>query len=206
MVIYWLWPTGEAMTRNSSSFRTRVTAPVLFLDFDGVLHRADEPSIGGNGEYLWREQHFCWRRHLESVLLNHPHVQIVLSTDWRKYHDDEDLAAFLGEDVSNRLIGVMPIVQKGTRAEAIRADASRRGLRFWIALDDHSSVHAARDKGDDHFVACQPEQGLNWSETRNELATKLRWLDWLANQNGLSMLPIQHSVESSNHALARLAA
>lgn len=194
------------MTHSSSSFRTRIAAPVLFLDFDGVLHRADEPSIGGNGEYLWREQHFCWRRHLESILLNHPNVQIVLSTDWRKYHDDEDLTAFLGEDLGNRLIGVMPIVQKGTRAEAIRTDASRRGFRFWLGLDDHSSVQAARDNGDDHFVACHPDQGLDWSDTRNELAAKLRWLDWLTHQNGISMLPIKHAAESSNQTMAIVAA
>lgn len=194
------------MTRTGSSFRTPITTPVLFLDFDGVLHRADEPSIGGNGEYLWREQHFCWRAHLENILVNHPNVRIVLSTDWRKYHDDEDLAAFLGDDVSNRLIGVMPIIQKESRADAIRADASRRGLRFWIALDDHSSVHAARESGDDRFVACLPEQGLDWGKTRSELAGKLRWLDWLTNQTGIAMLPIKHSAEPSNQAMARLAA
>ncbi|MDP3537390.1 MAG: HAD domain-containing protein [Azonexus sp.] len=194
------------MTCRSSSFSHRITAPVLFLDFDGVLHRADEPSIGGDGEYQWREQHFCWRAHLETLLISHPNVQIVLSTDWRKYHDDEDLAAFLGDDLGNRLIGVMPIVQNGTRADAIRNEAVLRGMRFWIGLDDHSSVHVASENGDDHFVACHPEQGLDLNETRVELASKLRWLDWLAKQNNMSILPIEQMPKPSNQAMARLVA
>jgi HAD domain in Swiss Army Knife RNA repair proteins len=156
--------------------------PVLFLDFDGVLHRADEHSIGGNGEYLWGPNHFCWKGHLEEILKSYPSISIMLSTDWRQYHDIEFLQALLGPTLGDRLFGVMPIVQKGSRAEAIQAEASRLKIPLWIGLDDHSSVSEARNSGDDRFVACHPARGLACGETQAELAAKLQKLDQLSKQ------------------------
>ncbi len=170
---------------------SRLATPVLFLDFDGVLHQADEPTIGGNGEFIANERLFCWREHLEALLQAYPAVQIVVSSDWRKYHTEEDLATFLGDDLGQRLLGIMPIVEKGSRAEAVHAEAARLGLRHWLALDDHQSFHEARQRGDDRFLACHPEQGLDCRSIRHETASKLRWLSWLAKHNSVSVLPVQ---------------
>jgi hypothetical protein len=171
----------------------RLSLPVLFLDFDGVLHQAGEPTIDGNGEFVPNERLFCWRTHLENLLQSHPNVQIVISSDWRKYHSEEDLATFLGKELGRRLVGVMPILENGSRAEAVREEATRLHLRHWIALDDHRSVHDARQNGDGHFVSCPPEQGLGDGDTRDDLASTLRWTSWLAQHNCVSIQPIYRS-------------
>ena len=169
------------MLSEPSALSLDVAKPVLFLDFDGVLHRADEPSIGGNGEYIWRESHFCWKGHLEDLLKAYPNVGIVLSTDWRQYHDMEFLQELLGPALGERLLGVMPIVQNGNRAEAIKTEASRLQIAHWIGLDDHSSVFDARDNGDHRFVFCHPARGLECSEVRAELDVKLRRLEQISS-------------------------
>ena len=170
--------------------RHRIT-PVLFLDFDGVLHQAGEPTIGGNGEFVENERLFCWRNHLETILQSYPDVHIVISSDWRKYHAEESLANFLGHDLSKRLLGIMPIVERGSRAEAIREEAARLGLRHWVALDDHISVLEAHQDGDSRFLACDPDYGLSCKKTRESFTDELRWLKWLASHHSVSILPIR---------------
>lgn len=165
--------------------------PVLFLDFDGVLHHAAEATIDGKGEFIPNERLFCWRTHLETLLEEHPAVRILISSDWRKYHAEDDLAGFLGEKLAQRMLGVMPYFERGSRAEAIQAEAARMGLHHWLALDDHASVHAARENGDDRFLACDSESGLDCEMVRAETASKLRWLSWLAAHSRVAVVPIR---------------
>lgn len=172
-----------------AQFFSRRFAPVLFLDFDGVLHPAGVPTINSDGEFVPHERLFAWRNNLEMELRAHPSLEIIISSDWRKYHAEEDLAAFLGKDLGRRVAGVMPYFEQGSRAEAIRAEASRRGFRHWLALDDHHSVHEACDQGDTRFVACHPDTGIGCHKARNELARRLAWVSWLARQNSLPFEP-----------------
>ena len=58
--------------------------PVIFLDFDGVLHpdavylERGRPVLRAEGEL------FMWTGHLVEALACHPDVHIVLSTSWAR--------------------------------------------------------------------------------------------------------------------------
>lgn len=78
---------------------------LLFLDFDGVLHPfarlPDRPAT--------ESEPFVYLARLESVLREHPHVRLVISSDWRKHHTLAELRLFLSEDMRFRIAGVIGI-------------------------------------------------------------------------------------------------
>lgn len=145
---------------------------VLFLDFDGVLHPLGEPALGDNFELLPNPDLFCWRHHLESVLAPYPDVRIMVSSDWRRLFDDAKLVELLGPVLASRFAGVVE-VNRPSRAEEVLAEADRRGLRCWLALDDHTSVKAAAEAGDDRFIVCRPDSGLSDPAVKALLACRL---------------------------------
>jgi hypothetical protein len=53
-----------------------VTTPILFLDFDGVMHPAS---------YSKARQSFCYAPWLEAVVAKHP-LRIVVSSSWRFHY------------------------------------------------------------------------------------------------------------------------
>src|SRR4051794_39007445 len=54
---------------------------ILFLDFDGVLH----PT------YSIKAELFCYLPRLESVLRDYPMVKAVVTSDWRRNCDIDEL-------------------------------------------------------------------------------------------------------------------
>lgn len=145
---------------------------VLFLDFDGVLHAVGEPALDEDFRLIANPSLFCWRHILEQALAPHPSVRIVVSSDWRRLFDDENLARLLGSNLGPRVLGAVETV-KTTRADEILAEAARRGISHWLAIDDHPSVAIARRAGDSRFIACNPNTGLSNARVRNELQQKL---------------------------------
>lgn len=146
-------------------------APVLFLDFDGVMHAVGEAALDENYRLLPNPALFCWRPHLEDALAPHPEVRIVVSSDWRRLFDDDNLAHLLGPALGSRFLGAVETF-RDSRAEEIIAEATRRRLRHWLALDDHPTVFKARQK-DWRFIACPSDLGLSSQTVRNELRRKL---------------------------------
>ncbi|WP_410858802.1 hypothetical protein [Paraburkholderia sp. SIMBA_054] len=55
----------------------------------------------------------------------------------------------------------------------------RRGLKGWVALDDHPSVLAAHDR-DARFIACEPATGLSSVDVQRTLS--LRFAHLLVNE------------------------
>ena len=74
---------------------------ILFLDFDGVLHRFGD-RITDYCRFLPR---------LEAVLRDYPDVKIVVSSDWRKHHTLEELHGFFFADIGKRVVGLTPVLQ-----------------------------------------------------------------------------------------------
>jgi hypothetical protein len=108
---------------------------ILFLDFDGVLHRYDEVTAN----------YCCYLPRLEAILRAFPSVRIVVSSNWRKHHDLQELQSFFSGDIAQRVIGVTPDLgatmdkrdQRGLRHH--EAKAWREQHHFtgaWCALDD----------------------------------------------------------------------
>ena len=58
--------------------------PILFLDYDGVLHPDDVYLECGRPVLHATGQLFMWAPLLEDALADHPDVRIVLSTSWAR--------------------------------------------------------------------------------------------------------------------------
>lgn len=145
--------------------------PVLFLDFDGVMHAVGEPAFNENFQLLSNPSLFCWRPILEEILYPHTGVRIIVSSDWRRLFDDDNLARLLGPALGPRFLGAVETF-KESRAAEILAEATRRRLNNWLALDDHPSVLRASKK-DKRFIACPSEVGLSSLNVQAQLRSRL---------------------------------
>lgn len=133
--------------------------PVVWLDFDGVLHRQGADALSEDGKLLQNPELFCWLPLLEEALKPYPDVKIIVSSDWHRLCTDGKLIELLG-GLGERFAGVLE-ARGGGRAAEILTDARRRGLTRWIALDDHASVRDAEAMGDPRFIACDPLLGIS---------------------------------------------
>lgn len=122
--------------------------PVLYLDFDGVLHPADvrvteaeprRPRVynGGPTDHPLFEHAGL----LQRILAPFIDVKIILSTNWVRVLGYEFTVQQLPQALRQRVIGT---IWRGellehpprTRHDAIQTDAAARGLVRWLALDD----------------------------------------------------------------------
>ncbi len=147
--------------------------PLLFLDFDGVLHR----------EPCFLDEHLFERReHVEQVLRDFPEVEIVISSTWRFKHDLAALRAFFAPDIGSRIIGVTPRAQDLPElAEVIGPSYHRqieiegwlrqngRAYEEWVALDDK---HWWFRPFNDRLVRCDGKTGFD-AHTEIALRKKL---------------------------------
>ncbi|GAB3630344.1 hypothetical protein PTE30175_03584 [Pandoraea terrae] len=147
-----------------------VRLPTLFVDFDGVLHPFGEPIFDEHCRYLGNPVLFCWAPILDQLLAPYPDVRVIVSSDWRRIFDDANLIKLLGP-LGPRFVGVVQSYQS-TRAEEILAEARRRALVEWLAIDDHPSV-AQASVSERRFIACAPDSGISASSVQTELRTKL---------------------------------
>ncbi len=111
--------------------------PILFVDFDGVLHAVDEPVVFADSCLLTNPNLFCWRPFLEHALEPYPEVRIIISSGWRLNFDDTNLTLLLAGVVECR---------KDSRADEIRTEVKRRGITEWLAIDDHPSFAKASQR------------------------------------------------------------
>ena len=146
---------------------------LLFLDFDGVLHPVGEQALDENFRLIANPGLFVWRPILEQILVPFPSVRIVVSSDWRRLFDDENLVRLLGP-LGSRFAGVVE-TYGSSRAAEIRTEAGRRMTSNWLAIDDHPSVVEAR-KSDGRFLACSPDTGLSDVGVQQDLGRKLSGL------------------------------
>ncbi len=107
---------------------------LLFLDFDGVLHGLGEPP-------------FVRLPRLESVLRDHPRVEVVLSTSWRETYSLEKLKALFSSDMRERVIGQTPVINDPYtsadyrrhhryREVVLYLEQEQMNKRPWLALED----------------------------------------------------------------------
>jgi hypothetical protein len=122
--------------------------PVLYLDFDGVLHPADvrvsasepkRPRVynGGSTNHPLLEHAPL----LERILAPFADVKIVLSTSWVRVLGYEYTMQQLPAALRERVVGTVwqgELLQHPprTRYDAIQSDANNRGVTRWLALDD----------------------------------------------------------------------
>lgn len=148
-----------------------IAPPVLFLDFDGVLHGAEEAAFDDDCRVvLDNPRLFEHVPLLAAELAPYPDVRIVVSSDWQRLFDDASLVRLLGP-LGPRFVGVTN-VRAETRAHAIHLCAERMKLTRWLALDDNESVVEA-SQTDHRFIACPAGAGISDVVTLNTLRTRL---------------------------------
>lgn len=149
----------------------RVAPPVLFLDFDGVLHGAQEAALDEDCRVvLDNPRLFEHVPLLAAELAPYPDMRIVVSSDWQRLFDDASLVRLLGP-LGPRFVGATNI-RAETRAHAILRCAERLMLTRWLALDDHESVVEA-SRTDLRFIACPPGLGISDFRVLKTLRTRL---------------------------------
>ena len=117
--------------------------PVLYLDFDGILHPADvrvtpeepmRPRIYERGRPTDKPL-FQHQVLLEILLRPYPELRILLSTSWARTFGYEFAVNQLMPELRERVIGAA-MTPAPVRWGVIDIDAVARGLERWIALDD----------------------------------------------------------------------
>jgi hypothetical protein len=106
---------------------------IIFLDFDGVLH-----DIGCASKDL-----FCHEPRFSAVLRDHPDIEVVASSDWRKDAGSvAELMANFDLDVRRRFVGLTGIESDATEPRQREREcwqwlcAHGREHERWLALDD----------------------------------------------------------------------
>jgi len=171
-------------------------APLLFLDFDGVLH----PN-GASCQSL-----FSRTSALTEVLDEHPELDVVISSSWRFHHAWEDLLALLPEALADRVSACTGAADPGKyqRYREVTSFARRHsgnGARFrpWRAIDD---AQWEFPPGCSELIACDGALGVQVEQME---ALRL-WLDQLRScRTAVSTLhPINRPdlVEVANRLLA----
>ncbi len=107
-------------------------AMLLFLDFDGVLRRADSPK--------YRFDEDCLELFQETVRVLEP-IEIVVSSSWKDAFSIGEIRARFAPDIAERIIGVTPSNlrrEEYSRHREVRAFLRRRRWEHsrWTAIDD----------------------------------------------------------------------
>ena len=142
--------------------------PLLYLDYDGVLHHEDVWRHPKKGVYFGPlgqgHEFFEHAERLVGVLAPYPRVQVVLSTSWVRMLGFERAKRQLPTALQARVIGAthhsgMPqeafVVM--SRGEQVLGDVRRRRPSAWLALHDDSEGPSAYQRG---LVQTDPAMGL----------------------------------------------
>lgn len=115
------------MNPSSATPHFERPAPVLFLDFDGVLH----PNLATP------EQRFV-RLPMLANALGDSEVQIIVSSSWRFEWSLERLKALFPEPIRTRVVGTTgpAYIGRHARWNEIKSYCSDHRLNNWRALDD----------------------------------------------------------------------
>lgn len=117
--------------------------PIIFLDFDGVLHP----------EFSHPSKYFSCLPHFEAVVRRVPECEIVIASTWRQAHPLSELLKPFASDIAERIVGVTPVAQElveipdSLLAYEREAEchawmrANERGYLPWIAIDDRAWLY-----------------------------------------------------------------
>lgn len=95
---------------------------VMFLDFDGVLHKKMTET-------------FEYTPNLITILKMFPNLSIVISSDWRGGLNAEFYSNIFGE-YANRVIGETSKYTNASRQNEILDYVGKNGIKHFFAVDD----------------------------------------------------------------------
>ena len=144
--------------------------PLLYLDFDGVLHPEDVHRHPRKGIYLAGKYvgHTLFEHAelLADELEPCPDLRIVLSTSWVYVLRYRRALSYLPERLQARVIGATyhsTRMDKGrflalSRGQQVLGDAARRQATRWLAVDDDAENWPKSHLS--HLVQTDPVRGL----------------------------------------------
>lgn len=147
---------GEPVFPKGVLHMDPVTPPLLYADFDGVLHPA-EVVFGSQGPMLADTQvgHRLFEHAavLATLLDAYPEVRVVLSTSWVIHLGFEHAVSRLPPSLREKVIGATFDPRRHSagflrvaRGYQVVQDAKQRGARVWFALDDDGDDWPARHR------------------------------------------------------------
>jgi hypothetical protein len=159
--------------------------PILYLDFDGVLHTQDCYVVPRQGPFVNPPHRlFEHERVLLQCLEAHPGVCIVLSTSWVRVKGYSYALKRLSPLLQSKVIGAtyhssmdphsFEVLPRGLQ---VLQDVHRRQPSWWMALDD--DVWAWPQAYLQNLIATDGDRGLGDACTVNELTKRL------SNRNGV---------------------
>jgi len=95
----------------------------VMLDIDGVLH----PFQSGTLVLL---------PVFEEWLRQWPSVKVVISSDWRYTHPEEELRTMFADDLRDRMHGFTPVLEGAPREDEVLEYVKANGIKKWVAFDD----------------------------------------------------------------------
>jgi hypothetical protein len=155
--------------------------PVVYLDYDGVLHPEDVFRHPKRGVYLSPRYagHKLFEHCglLEAELEPYPDVVLVLSTTWVRVLRYRRALSYLPDSLQMRVVGATfhsamhrPAFEALSRGQQVLADVGRRKPSDWLALDDDAEHWP--DSHRERLVRTDPTLGL--SSAIAELRHRLR--------------------------------
>lgn len=155
--------------------------PVVFLDYDGVLHPA-EVYLHRGRIVLMRDgmSLFEWSPMLVEALAPYANTQLVLSTTWVRMLGFEAARKRLPHPLQARVVGstwqahASGEWEQLSRYEQIMGYARRHNCQRWVAVDD--DIENWGDEHRDRLVATDSEFGLGDMKKLQELRQKLACL------------------------------
>lgn len=152
--------------------------PVLFLDFDGVLHPASVYRIGDEIFLARREVSlFEWAPLLVYALAPYPSVQLVLSTSWVRVVGFDKAKDWLPDELQSRTLDATWHSRLGhrweslSRYEQVCQYVQQHSCDRWVALDDDVRHWGGTHR--ENLVATSPNGGLAEPGKLEELTQKL---------------------------------
>lgn len=148
-------------------------ASILFLDFDGVLHRQLTMQQVRRGQAVVL---FEFADRLERALVPYPNVRIVLSTSWVVSHGIQFCLNSLRQPgLCDRVIGAtydpalmsLETFASKPRWQQILDDVERRQPAAWLAVDD--DVAGVPPDYSERFIDVPPHCALGCSAALDRL-------------------------------------
>ena len=148
---------------------------IVFLDLDGVLHRAPRPgeltiATAGISELLEERPDLCeWSQQLANALEGRA-CGIIVHSSWRAYMSDGAMRAFLPAPIRHRFLGATSS-ELGREASILHAVRAMKVMdeEFLVVDDDLEQFHELRHR----LVVCDPEMGVTTPGVAKEITT---WL------------------------------
>lgn len=108
---------------------------IVFLDFDGVLNGYElEPQDPSEVPFPANALHPTPVEHL-NVIIRETEAKVVVTSTWRKLHDQEDLQSYLEQQgFIGQVIGTTPVL--GEREKEIRRILRKKEPERFVVIDD----------------------------------------------------------------------